>query len=195
MKPAKKSAMKSATRRLLWEISLGLLAVLVVVGVWKYQAWRAEKQLASLAAEHQAEMALRAQEAEQWAAELAYRQAELAFYAFGAGIRGDLLAGREDDIAAAIDLLIRLEPVLFVHVLGPGGEVLGTTDRKLEITGQADGRALWALEASDVVVRVDGDDLTEIAGPITAGEGGETLAVLWLGYDGSGLGARLGAGS
>ena len=29
---------------------------------------------------------------------------------------------------------------------------------------------------------------------ITAGEGGETRAVLWLGYDGSGLGARLGAG-
>ena len=186
--------MKPAMRRLLWETGCGVLAVVVVFGVWEYQGWRADQGVARLVAEHETELAQRTQEAETWAAELAYQQAELVFHAFGAGIRGDLEAQREADIHAAIDLLIRLEPVLFVHVLSPGGEVLGTTDRKLEITGRADERALWALEASDVVVRVGTDDLTEIAGPITAGEGGETLAVLWLGYDGSGLGARLGAG-
>ena len=191
--------MKPAMRRLLWETGCGVLAVVVVFGVWEYQGWRADQGVARLVAEHETELAQRTQEAETWAAELAYQQAELVFQRhvfkeLELLIRGDLEAQREADIHAAIDLLIRLEPVLFVHVLSPGGEVLGTTDRKLEITGRADERAHWALEASDVVVRVGADDLTEIAGPITTGEGGETLAVLWLGYDGSGLGARLGAG-
>ena len=185
--------MQSSKRRLLWELGLGALALLALYATWEVQEWRADKRLAEVEARWAARLAEQKAETETWAAELAYQQAELVFQAFGAGLRQDLVDGQQADVASAIDLLIRLEPVLFVHVLTPEGDVLGSTDRKLELTGEADERARWALEATDIVVRVGGDDLTEIAGPLRDRDG-NTLAVLWLGYDGSGLGARLGAG-
>ena len=184
--------MQSSTRRLLWEIGLGALAIAAMFGVWKLQEWRAGKQLAELEAGHRAELAEHTAETERWAAELGYQQAELVFQSFAAGIRGDLEAGRIEDVTTAIDLMIRLDPVLFVHVLGPDGTVLGTTDRKLEITGESDERARWALESSELVVRTGLDQLVEIAGPITVDEDQRKLAVLWLGYQDTGLAERIG---
>ena len=184
--------MQSSTRRLLWEIGLGALAIAAMFGVWKLQEWRIGKQITQLEADHQAQLAQQVEETERWAAELGYQQAELVFQSFAAGIRGDLEAERIEDVTTAIDLMIRLEPVLFVHVLGPDGTVLGTTDRKLEITGESDERARWALEANELVVRTGLDQLVEIAGPIQAGEDGPKLAVLWLGYQDTGLAERIG---
>ena len=108
-------------------------------------------------------------------------QAEAVFRAFAAGIQGSALAQQKGMLDVAKGSLLRLPHVAFVHVLGPDGKVLASSNGKYEVAGRADARADWALGVTDLETRPgDLPGTTEVAAPFQGAAG--RAAVLWLGY-------------
>ncbi|MEM6792872.1 MAG: hypothetical protein AAF725_02765 [Acidobacteriota bacterium] len=173
--------------------------VLIFLGAVGYGAWwwlgiehrgELQKQKDALVAEHAAAMAeLEGQVRSSNAAE-----AMAAAVAFAAGIETLAASERWPAIDRAVLELLELPGVSFVHVLGAGGSVRVSSDRKFLATGRAGPRASWALGANGVIQRVSAGAVIEIAVPLDAAAGGavsegeETGArsILWLGYSRTG---------
>lgn len=165
----------STWRRLLWEVVIFSLLAAAIYGAWEFQAYRSRQALTLETERWAAEVVGLQQQVAQQAGRQDTRQVEAAFRAFAAG----LASAEVGTLAPALDALLRVEEVRFVHLLQADGTVIATSDRKLETLGRADERATWSLGASELVVRPIPAGGSEAAGPVTlAGES----AVLWLGW-------------
>lgn len=168
-------------RRLILEIAAGLLLVLIAFAAWSLAQGRGEQRLEELEARHESAAAQMRQECDARAERLAASEARAAFQAFAAGIQGIALGQQRGMLDMAKGSLLRLPHVAFVHLLAPDGKVLTSSNEKYQVAGQADARASWALEATELRTR-SGDlpGTLEIAAPFQGASG--RVAVLWLGY-------------
>lgn len=173
-------------RRLLAEIIAVVLFGLIVFGLWKWTAWRQADAIAEQSAVHERRLAEVVQERDRLLNEMAHTQGELVLRAFAAGLRPAILAERRVDIDGAIEDLIGIADVTFVHVLRPDGAVIASSDRKLTATGHADERAAWALGVSAPISRQGMlPGTVESAMPIGGAEEG-VVAIVWLAYESGG---------
>ncbi len=171
----------SSRNRLIVEVAGAVLLLLICLGSWNAARQSGERRLAAAEASHESSVNQLRQESELRAERLAASEAEAVFRAFAAGIQGSALAQQKGMLDVAKGSLLRLPHVAFVHVLGPDGKVLTSSNGKYEVAGRADNRAEWALQANDLKTR-QGDlpGTTEIAAPFQGASG--RVAVLWLGY-------------
>ena len=178
--PGRRRAL-SDRKRLVVEIAAGLLLILIAFAAWSTAQRRGERQAAELQARHEHAAAQMRQECEARAERLATSEAQAAFRAFAAGIQGITLGQQKGMLDMAKGGLLRLPHVAFVHVLGPDGKVMTSSNEQYQVAGQADARASWALEAADLRTRPgDLPGTIEIAAPFQGASG--RVAVLWLGY-------------
>jgi len=169
------SPSSSPWRRLRWEVVVFSLLAAGIYGAWEFQAYRSREALTLESARWTEEVARLEQKVAKQAGNRDARDVEVAFRTYAAG----LAVTEVDAVTPAMDALLRVEEVRFVHLLNPDGTVIATSDRKLETLGHADERAFWSLALDEPVVRTVPGGGTEAAGPITLG--GES-AVLWLGW-------------
>lgn len=171
----------SNQKRLLIEVAGALLLIVIGFLAWSAAENRGERQLADLQARHESALAQARQECEARAERLARSEAQAVFRAFAAGAQGSALGQQKGMLDMAKGGLLRLPQVAFVHVLGPAGQVMTSSNQKYTVAGRADDRAGWALGATDLQTR-QGDlpGTIEIAAPFQGAFG--RVAVLWLGY-------------
>lgn len=171
----------SNRKRLILEIAIVVLLVLTCIALWNWGQQESEKRAAELTAQHESAAARLRQECETQAERLARSEAEAVFRAFAAGIQGSALGQQTGMLDMAKGSLLQLPHVAFVHVLAPDGQVLTSSNEKYAVAGQADARAAWALEATDLRTRAgDLPGTIEIAAPFQGASG--RAAILWLGY-------------
>lgn len=170
-----------STKRFGIEALIVVILLLALVGVWWYGGHRAAAERAELEAACATHMqSLEAQTA-QWTRALAASQAEAVFRAFASGIHPLVLPERRDSLDQAIAALLELDGIDSVHVLSATGDVLASSDRKLQTTGHVDERGSWALEATGLVRRPSElPGITELAAPIVGPSG--PAGYLWMGY-------------
>lgn len=158
-----------------------VILLLALVGAWWYRGHRAAAQVAEI--EEACATQVQALEAQstQWTRALADAQAEAVFRAFASGIHPLVLPERRDSLDQAIAALLELDGVDSVHMLSPDGEVLASSDRKLQTTGRVGERGAWALAATDLVRRdSERPGVSELAAPIVGSSG--PTGYLWMGY-------------
>jgi hypothetical protein len=182
------STRPSNVRRLLIEIAVVVVVALIGFVAWWWCARQSDARVAEVQAQSDARIAAAAESAELWASSLAARQAETVLRAFAAGLYPQLLVsdtgGEGFDIA--IGALLELPGVDFVHILGPDGSVLASSDRKFMVAGAVGDRADWALGTTQLASRRGNLPGTiELATPILSTEGVEAIA--WLGYNTEGV--------
>lgn len=169
-------------KRLGIEAIVIVLLALAILGVWWWRGHVAENEVATLRTTQEEEVRALRNESSQWAGRLATGEAEAVFRAFAAGIAQQVLPGGDTNLDQAVGGLLELPGVAFVHVLGPDGTVLATSDRKLSVTGRAGDDARWALESTDLVTRASRQPgVTELAAPIVGSAG--AAGYLWMGYE------------
>lgn len=172
---------RSTWRRLLWEIAVTILLVGAVYGAWQLQEARKTRALDEQATAFRTELDTARQKLAKTTASQARGEARVVFETFASTIGPVYEIGGAEAVNQAIDALLRLPGIRFVHLLEPGGRVIATTDRKLEATGQADQRARWALDTLETQERSDSDGTFELAGPLPNADP-QLAPVLWLGY-------------
>lgn len=159
-----------------------VILLLALAGVWWYKDHRAEAERAELEADWQARVAAAEAATEEWTEALAAGQAEAVFRAFASGIHPLVLPGRRDTLDQAVAGLLGLPGVEEIHVLDPEGQVLASSDRKLQTTGRLEPRDAWVVETSEQTTRrADREGVVEIAAPIVGPSG--PAGFLWLVYD------------
>lgn len=164
------------------EIVIIVILALIAVGAWFYKDYEAAREMERVNREHTAWVDELRLAATGWAESLSEREAEAAFRAFAAGVAPTLLAGRNDTVDQAVGGLLELSGIAFVHVLGPDGEVLASSDRKLMTAGTVGERATWVLASDQVTTRPsERRGLLELAAPVVGSSG--PVAYLWMGYD------------
>jgi hypothetical protein len=169
-------------KRLGIEAIVIVLLALAILGVWWWRGHVAENEVTTLRTTQEEEVRALRNESSQWAGRLATGEAEAVFRAFAAGIAQQVLPGGDPNLDQAVGGLLELPGVAFVHVLGPDGTVLATSDRKLSVTGRAGDDARWALESTDLVTRASRQPgVTELAAPIVGSAG--AAGYLWMGYE------------
>jgi hypothetical protein len=168
-------------KRLLIEVAGAVLLLLLCLAFWSASQRSGERRLADAEAGHQDAFNQQRQEYEVRAERLAAGEAEAVFRAFAAGIQGSALAQQRGMLEVAKGSLLRLPHVAFVHILGPDGAILASSNGQYEVAGRADARADWALGVADLETR-QGDlpGTIEVAAPFQGASG--RAAVLWLGY-------------
>lgn len=184
----------STRKRLILEIAVAVLLVLTCFALWNWGQQKSEQRAAELTSQHESAAAQMRQECEARAERLARSEAEAVFRAFAAGIQGSALAQQSGMLDMAKGSLLQLPHIAFVHVLAPDGKVLTSSNGQYAAAGQADARAAWALESTDLRTR-DGDlpGTIEIAAPFQGASG--RAAVLWLAYKTRELLAQPGQGT
>ncbi len=171
----------SNRKRLILEVVVAVLLILICTAIWNTAQQRRERQLARSEARQKIAVSQVRHECDARAERLATSEATAVFRAFAAGIQGATLGQQRGMLEMAKGGLLRLPHVAFVHVLAPDGKVLTSSNEKYAVAGQADGRASWALQASDLQTRAgDLPGTIEIAAPFQGASG--RAAVLWLGY-------------
>lgn len=187
----------SNRKRLIFEVVVALLLILICAAIWNTAQQRSERQLARSEARQKIAVSQVRHEFDARAGRLATSEATAVFRAFAAGIQGATLGQQKGMLDMAKGGLLRLPHVAFVHVLAPDGKVLTSSNEKYAVAGQADARASWALQATDLQTRTgDLPGTIEIAAPFQGASG--RAAVLWMGYKtqellaGSGQGAEPG---
>lgn len=175
-------------KRSLIEIVFVVLAVAALFGLWKWADVNAQRAVGETVQRHEIETTRLQQGAVEWANALAASQAEAVFEAFAAGIQPAVLADSQDSLAVSKQQLLHLPNLAFVHLLEPDGIVIFSSDERLTVAGIVGERARWALDAAELIQRPgELEGTLELAAPI---EGvSETEAVLWMGYDVSGVAA------
>jgi hypothetical protein len=164
-------------KRLIIEVAVVLLLLLIGFAVWS----SSQRELAQQRAEHESAVNQVRQECAARAERLAESEAKAVFRAFAAGIQGSALGQQRSMLDLAKGGLLRLPHVAFVHVLAPDGRVLTSSNEKYSVAGRADGRASWALQATNLQTRPgDLPGTIEIAAPFQGASG--RVAVLWMGY-------------
>lgn len=154
------------------------VALLLAGGLWLWARQRLDEQ----ARECTTRLAQAVEGSSAWASALAAGEAEAVFRAYQAGIHAAVLAGRRESLDVSIDEMVRLPGVVFVHIMGPDGAVLASSDRRYTVTGRASERAAWALGAIEASVRQGALPGTiELAIPIQDAAGAR--AVLWGAYN------------
>jgi hypothetical protein len=172
----------SNTKRLLIEIVAALVLLLIGYGIWSLGQRSSEQELADLKARQETALGQARQECDARAAKLVDGEATAVFRAFAAGIQGAALSQQTGMLDVAKGSLLQLPHIVFVHVLTPDGKVLASSNEKYTVDGQADDRASWALQATDLKTRPgDLPGTIEIAAPFQGASG--RVAVLWLGYN------------
>lgn len=167
-------------RRTVWEIIILLLLAAAMFGVWRWGETRTQRAAEEQARRHQIESARLLEGCDAWAARLGSQHGEAVFRAFAAGIHPAVLADRQEVLLTAKTQLLRLEEVVFVHLLDPDGAVIVSSDEKYAAQGRADERAEWALASRELSARAgDLPGTTELAAPIVGSTGPQ--AVLWMG--------------
>lgn len=167
-----------SAKRLGVEALLVILLALCAAGIW----WWKDRESAAREREWETRLDLVRQEAGKWAAELAAGEARAVFASFAAAIAPPVLLERSESVDQAVVGLLQLPAVVFVHVLGPEGTVIASSDRKLMAAGQAGEAARWALASENLETRPsDRTGVLELAAPIAGPAGPE--AYLWMGYD------------
>lgn len=168
-------------KRLIIELAVFLILILMGLAAWSSSRRRVERGLAQQKAQYESTAGEMRRDCEARAERLATSEATAVFSAFAAGIQGSALGQQKDMLDPAKRALLRLPHVAFVHVLTPDGKVLTSSNEKYAVAGRADGRAAWALQATDLRTRPgDLEGTTEIAAPFQGAAG--RVAVLWLGY-------------
>lgn len=171
----------SQQRRLIIEIVAALFLILICIGVWNLTRTNCDRQLAEQESRHESALTQMRQDSEARAQKLAVSEATSVFRAFAAGIQAATLGQQRGMLDVAKGSLLGLPYVAFVHVLTPEGKVLTSSNEKYTVAGQADDRASWALQATDLQARTgDLPGTIEIAAPFQGASG--RVAVLWLGY-------------
>lgn len=171
----------SNRKRLILEVVVAALLILICVAIWNTTQHRREQQLARSEARQKIAVSQVRHECDARAERLATGEATAVFRAFAAGIQGATLGQQRGMLDMAKGSLLRLPHVAFVHVLTPDGKVLTSSNEKYAVAGQADARASWALEASDLRTRAgDLPGTLEVAAPFQGASG--RVAVLWMGY-------------
>lgn len=171
----------SKGKRLILEIVVAVLLVLICIAIWNTAQRREEQQLAGFEERQKSALDAARNECAARAEKLAASEATAVFRAFAAGIQGAALGQQRGILDMAKGSLLRLPHVAFVHVLSPDGKVLASSNEKYAVAGQADARAGWALQATELRSRPgDLPGTLEIAAPFQ-GAGGRA-AILWLGY-------------
>ncbi len=174
--------MTNPQKRLLAEIAVVLVLVLALYGVWRTKDRQREEALAAQAAEWEARLAAARDETEAWTRSLATSEAEAVFRAFFGGVQPAVLAADLRAVDRAVNELLKLPGVAFVHVLKPDGTVLASSDRKWVITGQAGPEAAWALATWEVTARPGPTaGTTELAAPVLGPSNPQ--AFVWMGYE------------
>lgn len=171
-----------SNKRIGFEFLIILVAILLAAGIWWWKDHEASQAVeAAETAQRQAVAQITA-DGESWARSLAISESQAAFRAFAAGIQPLILSGNTETLNQAVGGLLELPGIDFVHILGDGGAVLASSDRKLTTTGQLDADSTWVLETSKVVEREgDAPGTREIAAPVVGAAG--PRAYLWMGYD------------
>lgn len=187
----------SNRKRLILEVVMALLLILICAAIWNTAQQRSEQQLAESEARQKIAVSQVRHESDARAERMATSEATAVFRAFAAGIQGATLGQQRGMLDMAKGGLLRLPHVAFVHVLAPDGKVLTSSNEQYGVAGQADDRASWALQATDLRTRTgDLPGTVEIAAPFQGASG--RVAVLWMGYKtqellaGSGQGAEPG---
>ncbi|HSL83348.1 MAG TPA: hypothetical protein VLF66_11275 [Thermoanaerobaculia bacterium] len=169
-------------KRGLWEAVAVVLFLLILIGVWAFSQMRTERAVGRQEMAHQEEIEELRSRYDEWTDALAASQGEAVTRSFATGIRMAILAGREESLQDAKNLLIQTPHVAFVHVFKTDGAVLASSDDRYSVAGELDERAAWALAATELRTRPsDVSGITEYALPVTGGSGNGT--VLWLGYE------------
>lgn len=170
-------------KRFGFEFLLVLLLVLVAAGIWLWKDRQAENAVQE--AQQQADQRVESvvDSGERWARTLAESQARAAFRAFAAGVHPLVLGGgRAQVLDQAIGGLLELPAVTFVHILGPDGAVMASSDRKLQTTGEVPESAAWVTTTNDLAEQPgDTPGVLELAAPVHGPAG--PFAYLWMGYD------------
>lgn len=165
------------------ELLIILILVLVAAGIW---IWK-DREISHAIVEEQEvarqQVAAVVDSGEVWADALAASEARTAFRAFAAGIHPILMGDvRTQDLDPSIGALLELPAITFVHVLGPEGTVMASSDRKLQTTGQAPPSGAWVTATTDVTERAgENPGTVELAAPVLGPAG--PFAFLWIGYD------------
>lgn len=145
------------------------------------QAQHSER-VASMQAEHNRQLAESRAAGKQWAEAVARTQGEVALRAFAGAISPAVQAGRREGVEIAAVSLLHVPGIAGIHVLGLDGTVLYSSDAKLVATGEAEYRAGWALQISELTSRPSTrPGVIDIAMPV--GSADQALAVVWLEYD------------
>jgi len=159
-----------------------LVLLLAIAGVWWVMDQRATSDLDELNSDWQARVYQLERQTARWADALAESEAEAVFRSFASGVHPLVLSDRRDGLDQAVGGLLELPGIDSVHILSASGEVLVSSDRKLETTGQVDERGVWVLATTDLVRR-DSElpGITELAAPIVGPAG--PAGFLWLTYN------------
>lgn len=160
-----------------------LIAALAAgAGAWfaqKLADRRAATEAARAAEIHQAELAQIRGQAVAWADQIARDQGRAVLRSFAAGITPDILTGRRESLEISAVGLLRVTGVKGVHLLGPEGLLLYSSDAKLGTTGNTGEGGAWAFAAAELTSRPSSaPGVTELAVPIL--DGGRKVAVVWL---------------
>lgn len=171
----------SNRKRVIVEVVVALLLILIGAAIWNTAKQRSERQLARSEARQKIAVSQAQHECDARAERLATSEATAVFRAFAAGIQGATLGQQRQMLEMAKGSLLRLPHVAFVHVLAPDGKVLTSSNQQYAVAGEADARASWALQATDLQTRTgDLPGTVEIAAPFQGASG--RTAVLWMGY-------------
>lgn len=170
------SSPQTPWRRFLWELVIFSLLAAGIYAAWEFQAYRSREALALESERWAGEVSRLKQEVATQTGKQDAQQVEVAFRAFAAG----LAAGENEGADSALEALLRVKEVRFVHLLHPDGTVIASSDRKLESQGRAGEEATWTRGVSELVVQSGSSGITEAAGPISLGV---EEVVLWMGWN------------
>lgn len=165
-------------RRILWTVAALVCIALGFVLAQQYERNRSAKEMRALEEQQAAEIERVRSEVDA----IARTQGQIVLRAFAAGVSPSVLAGRRESVEiAAVDLLV-VPGIAGIHVLGPDGTVIYSSDAKLATTGEGAYRGSWALNATELVSQASSrPNVIDLAIPVLGG--GERKAVIWLEYD------------
>jgi hypothetical protein len=182
----------ATAQRVFWETVAVLAFLVILVAAYLWSGYRADAARARLAAQHDRQTQLVAEQQQSAIQELEAEhrrlfereteaRARAAYSGFAAGVHTAIVARWGNYLATAIDRFAESPAVAFVHVASPGGRVIASSDVDIRAAGTLDESGAWALAAKSVVTRAGASDLLELAGPVLAE--GRVVATLWIGYD------------
>lgn len=159
-------------------IGLACLVVGILIGSY-FQGRRCSREAKAAAAAHEAELGTARTEAERWAEALATRQGEAVLKSFVSGIAPSILSERRESLELSAVSLLREPGVEGIHVVGPDGSVVYSSDVKLSTMGEGGDKAVWAAAVTDFTSRTSNrPGVIDYAVPVI--DSGRVLAVVWL---------------